>query len=116
MIGDIAGLIAAIAFALLVVFLAVPLYNLGNVFTELATSIKEMTESTGGVIGEASNTLATANTQLEKVDEVTTTASQAVSDVAALATLFSATVGRPLVKIAAFSNAAKRVFTSGEKK
>ena len=44
MIGDIAGLIAAVAFVALVGLLAVPLLKLGRVFDEARESIKELTE------------------------------------------------------------------------
>ena len=44
-VGDVAGLIAAIAFVLLVGVLAVPLVKLGRVFDETTASVKELTDA-----------------------------------------------------------------------
>ena len=84
-LGDVAGLIAAIAFVLLVGLLAVPLLKLGRVLDEAAT------------------TVATTNSQLVKVDTITTSAAQVSENVSALTGLYAATFGAPLVKVAAFT-------------
>ena len=41
-VGEVASLIAALAFLLLVVFLAIPLWKLGKVFDQLQGSIKQV--------------------------------------------------------------------------
>lgn len=103
MLGDIAGLIAAIAFVLLVGALALPLVKLGRVLDEARTSVRELTEHTVPILDEAATTLSSANTQLERVDTVTTAAASVSQNVSALSSLFSATVGGPMIKVAAFS-------------
>ncbi len=103
MLGDIAGLIAAIAFVLLVGALAVPLVKLGRVLDETTTSVRELTEHTVPILDEAATTVSSANTQLERVDTVTTAAASVSQNVSALSSLFSATVGGPMIKVAAFS-------------
>ncbi|WP_169165387.1 DUF948 domain-containing protein [Cellulomonas taurus] len=103
MLGDIAGLIAAIAFVLLVGALALPLVKLGRVLDEARTSVRELTEHTVPILDEAATTVSSANTQLERVDTVTTAAASVSQNVSALSSLFSATVGGPMIKIAAFS-------------
>lgn len=110
-VGDIAGLIAALAFVALVVVLAVPLVKLGRVLDEARGTVKQVTDHTLPAIDEAVATIKAANGQLAKVDTITTSASQVTEDVAALTTLVSATVGGPLIKISAFSYAVRSVFT-----
>ena len=102
-VGDVAGLIAAIAFVLLVGFLAVPLLKLGRVLDETRTSVKEITDHTVPVLDETATLVASSNTQLENIDTVTTAAAQVSENVSALTSLFAATVGGPMIKAAAFS-------------
>ncbi|MCL2849463.1 MAG: DUF948 domain-containing protein [Micrococcales bacterium] len=108
--GDIAGLIAAAAFVLLVGMLAVPLLKLGGVLDEARTAVRAVTEHTLPVIDEAAGLVASSNTQVARVDTIATSAAEVSQDVAALTALFSATVGRPLLKLAAFSAGVRRAF------
>ncbi|MBD8077887.1 DUF948 domain-containing protein [Cellulosimicrobium arenosum] len=102
-VGDVAGLVAAIAFVLLVGLLAVPLVKLGRVLDEARTSIKEVTDHSVPILDEAATTVATTNSQLVKVDTITTSAAQVSENVSALTGLYAATFGAPLVKVAAFT-------------
>ncbi|MDR2114703.1 MAG: DUF948 domain-containing protein [Bifidobacteriaceae bacterium] len=102
-VSDVAGLIAALAFVALVVVLAVPAFRLGGVFQEAARSVRELTEHTVPILDEAANTVSGANTQLEKVDTITTAAADVSQNVSALTALFAATLGGPLIKLAAFT-------------
>lgn len=108
-VGDVAGLIAAIAFVALVGFLALPLIKLGRVFDAARDSVKELTDHTLPVIDESAATIATANAELGKVDTVATSAAEISQNLSALTALVTATVGRPLIKLAAFSYAVRRV-------
>lgn len=102
-VGDVAGLIAAIAFVLLVGVLAVPLVKLGRTFDATTQAVKDITEHTVPVIDETAATVATTNAQLAKIDTVTTSAAEISQNVSALTALVSATVGGPLIKVAAFT-------------
>ena len=102
-VGDVAGLLGAIGFLILVGFLAMPLYRLAQVFDEARASVKELTEHTVPVLDETAATVATTNAQLVKVDTVTTSAAEISQNVSALTALVAATVGGPLIKVAAFS-------------
>ncbi|MFC7406165.1 DUF948 domain-containing protein [Georgenia alba] len=106
-VGDIAGLVAAIAFAVLVLVVAVPLVKLGGVLDEARGTVRRLTEHTLPAIDEAVSTIRSANGQMTKVDTVTTSAARVTEDVSALTTLVSATVGGPLVKLSAFSYAVR---------
>jgi uncharacterized protein YoxC len=109
-VGDVAGLIAAIAFVLLVGVLAVPLLKLGRVLDETRDSVRQITEHSVPILDEAATTVASTNSQLAKVDVITTSAAQVSENVSALTGLYAATVGRPLVKVAAFSYGVRKAF------
>lgn len=108
MLGDVAGLIAAVAFVLLVGLLAVPLIKLGRVLDEARVSVKELTDHSLPVIDETAKVVASSATQMDKVDTVTTAAAQVGENVSALTSLVTATVGAPLLKVAAFSYGVRR--------
>ncbi|QCB93654.1 DUF948 domain-containing protein [Cellulomonas shaoxiangyii] len=107
-VGDIAGLIAAIAFVLLVGVLAVPLVKLGRVLDEAGASVRRLTDHSLPVLDETAQLVASSSTQLDKVDTVTTAAAQVGENVSALTSLVTATVGGPLVRVAAFSYGVRR--------
>lgn len=113
MLGQIAGFIAALAFVVLVGFLALPLVKLGKVFDQTSESIKEITESTLPLIDEAGKSLQSATLQLEKIDVVTTSAAEISQNVSALTALYAATLGGPLVKVAAFSYGVRKSVAKG---
>lgn len=110
--SDIAGLIAAGVFAILVALLAVPIIKLGRVFDELRDSIKDLSDGTTPLIGEVTNTVATTNDQLKKVDAITSNVSDATANASALTALVAATMGKPLIKVAAFTSGVKAAFNA----
>jgi uncharacterized protein YoxC len=119
--GEVAGLIAAIGFVVLVAVLAVPILRLGGVFKQAAKAVEDLTEHTLPILDEAATTVAETNAQLEKVDTITTAAADISQNVSALTALISATVGGPLIKLAAFtygvrSTVSKRTAERGSKR
>ncbi len=113
-VADVAGLIAALAFVLLVGFLALPLIKLGRVFDEARDSLRELTEHSVPILDEASSTIAEANVQLGKVDTMTTSVAQVSENISALTGLYSSVLGSPLIKVASVAygvqHAAVRAF------
>lgn len=101
--GDVAGLIAAIAFVLLVGLLAVPLLKLGKVLDETRATIRGLSEESVPLLQEVTTTVTHTNEQMVKVDTITTNAAQVATNVSALTALFAATLGSPVVKVAAFT-------------
>ncbi len=101
--GDIAGLIAAGVFAVLVGLLAVPLIKLGRVFDETTAAIRELSENVTPLLEEAATTISETNKQLARVDSITSSVEETTSNVSALVALFAATVGGPLIKLAGFT-------------
>jgi len=107
-IGDVAGLIAAIAFVGLVGFLGFVSLKVAAVLDETRSSVKELTDHTLPMLDEAAKVVASSASQMDKVDTVTTAAAQVGENVSALSSLVTATVGAPLLKVAAFSYGVRR--------
>ena len=101
--GEWAGLIAALALVLLVVLLAVPVLKLGRTLDETTLTIRQVREQSAPILGQAQTTIAQVNSNLERVDDITGNAANVSSNVAALTSVVAATVGSPLIKVAAFS-------------
>jgi uncharacterized protein YoxC len=101
--GAIAGLIAAGAFALLVLLLAIPLLKLGKTLDEATLAIRKAHEGATPLLAEAQTTVANVNSQLDQVEGITRGVSSITTNAAALTSIVSATIGSPLIKIAAFS-------------
>jgi uncharacterized protein YoxC len=102
-VGEIAGLVAALAFALLVVLVAIPLLKLGRTLDETTLTIRQAREQSGPILTQAVSTVAHVNSNLERVDDITGNAANVSSNVAALTSVVAATVGSPLIRVAAFS-------------
>lgn len=101
--GDIAGLIAAGIFAILVGLLAVPLVKLGRVFDETSKAIRDLGENVTPLLEEATTTISESNKQIGRLDTITGDIAETTGNVTALVSLFAASVGGPLIKVAAFS-------------
>lgn len=102
-VGQVAAIIAAVAFVILVVLLAIPLLKLGRTLDEATVAIRKAHEGTAPLLDDAGVTLTTVNTQLERVDGVTASAQAVAANTRALSSIFTATLGGPLVKVAAVS-------------
>ncbi|CAN5184613.1 DUF948 domain-containing protein [soil metagenome] len=109
--GDIAGLLAAGVFAVLVGLLAVPLIKLGRVLDESRTAIRELSENVTPILEEATITISEANKQLARVDTITSGVAEATGNISSLIALFAATLGGPLIKLAGFSGAVRNAIT-----
>lgn len=111
--GDIAGLIAAGVFAVLVGFLAVPLVKLGRVFDQTTDAIRDASTGIAPILAETTTTIREANQQLARVDTITRGVAEVTGNVSALVALFAATVGGPLIKLAGFSAAVRAALRVG---
>lgn len=101
--GAIAALIAAIAFVLLVVLLAVPLLKLGRTLDEATLAIRKTHEGAAPLLADAQGTLTQVNSQLGQVEEIAKNVNSMTTNVAALTSIVSSTLGSPLIKAAAFT-------------
>ncbi len=107
-IGDLVGLIFAIAFVVLVLFLGYVLVKLGKVLTEAQKLVAGITEQTVPLLGEVTGTVTHVNEELVRVDSITANVQSMSGNVSALTSLFAATLGSPVVKVAAFSYGVRR--------
>ncbi|MDO5025706.1 MAG: DUF948 domain-containing protein [Trueperella sp.] len=96
-LGQIAGLLAALAFLVLVYFSIRPLRKLSGVLDRMAESLRELTEHTLPAIDHAAQTVAEANNQVRKLDTITAAAARTTEDISAMTTLVTSTVGAPFL-------------------
>ena len=118
-IGEIAGMIAAVAFVFLVGLSAIPLLKLGKVLDELAAVVKEVGVDTKPILQELKGTVSVTNEEIARLGAVTTEVSKVTADVAkvsghasevventaTMSKIVSAAVGRPLVGVASSAHA-----------
>jgi uncharacterized protein YoxC len=102
-VGGIAGLLAVLVFAALVGALAYPLIKLGKVLDETRLAVRGLSDGALPLLTEVTTTVSSTNQQLGKVDTITNNVAQVSTNVSALTALFAATLGSPVVKVAAFS-------------
>ncbi|KZB80663.1 DUF948 domain-containing protein [Amycolatopsis regifaucium] len=114
--GQIAALIAAGAFVVLVVLLAIVLFKLGRTLDEATIAIRKAHENTDPLLIGANETITHVNTQLERVDGITANAQAVSGNVSALTSVFTATLGGPLVKTAALSYGLSKAIKARRKK
>lgn len=105
-VGEIAGLIAAIAFAVLVLAIAVPLLRLGKLVGSVETEV--LLKQVVPLLGQTQTTVGHVNTNLANAEALTDNAKDISTNAKALTTAFTATLGAPLVKVAAFSYGVRR--------
>ena len=106
--GAIAALIAAGAFVVLVLLLAIPLFKLGRTLDEATLAIRKTHEGTGPILDNAQNTLESVNAQLVHVDGTLRGVESMTTNAAALTSIVSSTLGNPLIKVAAFSSGVRK--------
>ncbi len=110
--GEIAALIAAVAFVLLVGLLAVPILALGRVLGETTNLVAGVNAQTVPLLGEVTTSVTHVNAELERVDAITANVQSMSGNISALTSLFAATLGSPVVKVAAFSYGVRRAAAS----
>ncbi|MEW1913650.1 DUF948 domain-containing protein [Kitasatospora sp. NPDC085895] len=102
-VGELAGLLVAVFWAVLVTLLAVVLVRLSKVLKEATVLVSAVTEQAVPLLVDAGTAVRSANEQLERVDEITANVQDAAANANALSSTVAATIGGPLVKVAAFS-------------
>jgi uncharacterized protein YoxC len=111
--GGYAVLILAIGWILFVAFIAYVFVQLGKVLGSTRELVEGITERTVPLLGEVTTTVVHVNAELERVDAITENVQNMTSNVAGLTTLFAATLGTPVVKVAAFSYGVRRAAKRG---
>ena len=124
--GEVAALVAAGAFLMLVLVLAVPILRLRRTIDAATQAIVDLNDRTGPLLNNVNGTVENVNTALEqvhmsldgvnvqlaKLDTMTTHVQSVTANVANLATVVSAAAANPLVKVAAFSYGVRKAAAS----
>ena len=92
----------AVFWAILVSFLAVVLVRLAQTLKATTRLVADVTEQAVPLLADASATVRSAQTQLDRVDAIATDVQEVTSNASALSTTVASTFGGPLVKVAAF--------------
>lgn len=106
---QIAGIIAAGAFAALALALAYLLMlKLGGLLDEVRSSVRRATDDVIPTLREVTASVQHVNAELERVDVITANVQDVTHNVSALTAVFAATLGGPAVKVAAFTYGVRR--------
>ncbi|MCQ4044205.1 DUF948 domain-containing protein [Streptantibioticus rubrisoli] len=106
--GEVAGLIVAVFWAILVSFLAVVLVRLAQTLKQATRLVADVTEQAVPLLGEATAAVRSAHTQLDRVDTITADVQEVTANASALSSTVATTFGGPLVKVAAFGYGVRR--------
>ncbi len=123
---EIAALIAALAFLLLVGVLMVPILKLRHTVDAATRALTQLTEQAGpllvdahqaidrvnAALGQVQVSLDGVNTQLDRIDVISGHAQQVSGNVAQLSTIVSGVTSSPLMKVAAFGYGIRKAVSS----
>ncbi len=107
--GQVAGLIVAVFWAILVAFLAFVLLRLAKLLKEATKMVADLGEQAAPLLDDMTSTVTRAGEQLDRVDLITKSVGSVTQNAAAVTTTVSSVVGGPLVKAAAFSYGVRKV-------
>ncbi len=110
--GAIAAIIAAGAFVLLVLLLAYPLLKLGRTLDEATLTIRTTREGAAPLLNQAQDSLIQVNSQLDHLDGIAKNVNSMTTNVSALTSVVSSTLGSPLIKAAAFTYGVRKTVNS----
>lgn len=96
--GDLAAIIVAISSVALVVLLAVLVVSVTRTLTEVKVTVEELRRQVLPLIDDASRTVASANAELVKVDELVDSAQSISGTVDATSHLFYLAFSNPIIK------------------
>ncbi|MGW5850777.1 DUF948 domain-containing protein [Streptomyces sp. NPDC055254] len=106
--GEVAGILVAVFWAILVSFLAVVLVRLAQVLRATTKLVAEVTDQAVPLLADASTTVRSARTQLDRVDAIASDVQEVTSNASALSSTVASAFGGPLVKVAAFGYGVRR--------
>jgi len=98
--GDIAAIIAASAFALLVLALVPSLIKLSKLVDETRVTVQDLNDNLGPLLSELTDTVAVVNEQVTKIDKITSNVKNVTGNIDNLVDVFATALGSPLFKVA----------------
>ncbi|WP_329122831.1 DUF948 domain-containing protein [Streptomyces sp. NBC_01353] len=111
--GEVAGILVAVFWAILVSFLAVVLVRLAQTLKATTKLVADVTEQAVPLLSDASATVRSAQTQLDRVDAIASDVQEVTSNASALSSTVASTFGGPLVKVAAFGYGVRKALGRG---
>ncbi|MFE2285777.1 DUF948 domain-containing protein [Streptomyces sp. NPDC059443] len=111
--GEVAGILVAVFWAILVSFLAVVLARLAQVLKATTKLVADVTDQAVPLLADASTTVRSARTQLDRVDAIASDVQEVTSNASALSSTVASTFGGPLVKVAAFGYGVRKALGKG---
>ncbi|MCI3901344.1 DUF948 domain-containing protein [Streptomyces spectabilis] len=112
--GEVAGILVAVFWAILVSFLAVALARLAQTLRATTKLVADVTEQAVPLLADASTAVRSAQTQIDRVDAIASDVQEVTSNASALSTTVASTFGGPLVKVAAFGYGVRRAISRKE--
>ncbi len=109
---QVAGLIVAVFWAILVSFLAYTLLRLAGLIKEATKTVAELGDRAAPLLDDMAGTVERANEQLGRINVITKNMSSVTQNAAAVSTTVTSIVGGPLVKAAAFSYGVRKAIGS----
>jgi len=114
--GQVAALIAAVFFALLMLALCYLVLKLTRTVDETSRLVASLTDQTVPLLGEVTTSVTHVNEELVRVDAITANVQSISGNVSALTSLFAATLGSPIIKVAAFTYGVRSVASKRNEK
>ncbi|MFJ8661524.1 DUF948 domain-containing protein [Streptomyces sp. NPDC093795] len=111
--GEVAGILVAVFWAILVSFLAVVLVRLAQTLRATTKLVADVTEQAVPLLADASATVRSAQTQLDRVDAIASDVQEVTSNASALSSTVATAFGGPLVKVAAFGYGVRKALGRG---
>ena len=115
-IGQLAALIAAIGFALLMLALCYVVLKLARTVDETSKLVAGIHAQTTPLLGEVTTSVTHVNQELVRVDAITANVQSMTGNISSLTSLFAATLGSPIIKVAAFSYGVRSLATKRHEK
>ncbi|OPC84787.1 DUF948 domain-containing protein [Embleya scabrispora] len=113
--GEVALMIIAVFWAILVAFLAVALVKLAKVLKEATTLVAGVADRAVPLLDEVTETVRATNAQMGRVDQIAGNVQTMTTNATALSSTVAATLGGPLVKTAAFSYGVRRALSAQQR-
>jgi uncharacterized protein YoxC len=106
--GEVAGLVVAMFWAILVCFLAMVLVKLARLLTETTKMVSELSDRVVPLLDDVTVTVNEANRQLVAVEAITRDVKQVSGQAARLSGLTQTLVTGPLIKLSALGHGVRR--------
>ncbi|MCD0449004.1 DUF948 domain-containing protein [Actinocorallia sp. API 0066] len=109
--GQLAGLIVAVFWAVLVCFVSLVLLRLAKLLRETTKLVTELGDQAAPLLDDMAKTVEQAAEQLDRTDVITKQMAGVSQNVSAVTTVMTSVVSGPLVKAASFSYGVRKALS-----